>query len=33
MFAPDYAPGEIAEIAEKLRRDAGFKDDVGRRAA
>ena len=33
VFAPDYAPGEIAEIAEKLRRDAGFKDDVGRRAA
>jgi hypothetical protein len=25
VFAPDYAPGEIAEIAQKLRKDAGFK--------
>ncbi len=25
VFAPDYAPGEIAEIAQKLRTDAGFK--------
>ena len=24
VFAPDYAPGEIAEIAQKLRADAGF---------
>lgn len=24
VFAPDYAPGEIAEIAQKLRKDAGF---------
>ncbi|MFL6005794.1 MAG: manganese catalase family protein [Gaiellaceae bacterium] len=24
VFAPDYAPGEIAEIAQRLRRDAGF---------
>jgi Mn-containing catalase len=24
VFAPDYAPDEIAEIARKLRRDAGF---------
>ena len=33
VFAPDYAPGEIAEIARKLRRQAGFKDDSGMRAA
>jgi Mn-containing catalase len=33
VFAPDYAPGEIAEIAQKLRRQAGFKDDVGMQAA
>jgi manganese catalase len=25
VFAPDYAPGEIAAIAQKLRRDAGFR--------
>jgi Mn-containing catalase len=25
VFAPDYEPGEIAEIAAKLRADAGFK--------
>jgi len=25
VFAPDYDPGEIAEIAAKLRADAGFK--------
>ena len=24
VFAPDYEPGEIAEIAKKLRKDAGF---------
>jgi Mn-containing catalase len=24
VFAPDYAPGEIAEIAEKLRKNAGL---------
>jgi Mn-containing catalase len=24
VFAPDYAPGEITEIAQKLRADAGF---------
>ena len=24
VFAPDYAPGEIAEIAQKLRKNAGF---------
>jgi Mn-containing catalase len=24
VFAPDYAPGEIAEIAQKLRADSGF---------
>ena len=24
VFAPDYAPGDIAEIAQKLRRDAGL---------
>jgi Mn-containing catalase len=24
VFAPDYAPGEIAEIARKLRTAAGF---------
>ena len=33
VFAPDYAPGEIAEIAERLRRQAGFKDDLGVQAA
>ena len=25
VFAPDYAPGEIAEIAQRLRAEAGFK--------
>jgi Mn-containing catalase len=25
VFAPDYAPDEITEIAQKLRKDAGFK--------
>jgi hypothetical protein len=25
VFAPDYAPGEIAEIAQALRKDAGFR--------
>jgi hypothetical protein len=24
VFSPDYAPEEIAEIAAKLRKDAGF---------
>jgi hypothetical protein len=24
VFAPDYEPGEIAAIAEKLRKDAGL---------
>jgi hypothetical protein len=24
VFAPDYAPGEIAEIAQRLRKDAGL---------
>ena len=24
VFAPDYAPDEIVEIARKLRKDAGF---------
>jgi Mn-containing catalase len=33
VFAPDYAPGEIAEIAQKLRLDAGFNSGVGARAA
>jgi manganese catalase len=33
VFAPDYAPGEIREIAQRLRRQAGFKDDVGMQAA
>jgi len=33
VFAPDYAPDEIAEIAEKLRRQAGFGGDAARRAA
>jgi manganese catalase len=33
VFAPDYAPGEIAEIAGRLRTKAGFKDDVGIQAA
>ena len=25
VFAPDYAPDEITQIAKKLRKDAGFK--------
>jgi Mn-containing catalase len=33
VFVPDYAPGEIAEIAQKLRREAGFTDDTRMRAA
>jgi hypothetical protein len=33
VFAPDYAPDEIAEIARRLRRKAGFDRDTGRRAA
>jgi len=33
VFAPDYAPGEIAEIAQKLRKEAGFTDDLGKKAA
>jgi Mn-containing catalase len=33
VFAPDYAPDEIAEIAQKLRRDAGFGRDEGLEAA
>jgi hypothetical protein len=33
VFAPDYAPGEIAEIAQKLRTDAGFGDEALRPAA
>ena len=27
VFAPDYAPEEIAEIAKKLRQDAGLPDE------
>jgi Mn-containing catalase len=30
VFAPDYAPEEVAEIAAKLRKQAGLPDDVGR---
>jgi Mn-containing catalase len=33
VFAPDYAPAEIAQIAQKLRKEAGLRDDVGKRAA
>ncbi|MDA0159942.1 manganese catalase family protein [Solirubrobacter ginsenosidimutans] len=33
VFAPDYAPDEIAEIAARLRRQAGFGDPRARRAA
>jgi Mn-containing catalase len=33
VFAPDYAPEEIAEIAQKQRKDAGLKDEPQRRAA
>jgi Mn-containing catalase len=33
VFAPDYSPDEIAEIAQKLRRDAGFAGDEARKAA
>jgi Mn-containing catalase len=33
VFAPDYAPDEIAEIAQKLRTDAGFGDGAARKAA
>jgi Mn-containing catalase len=33
VFAPDYAPAEIAEIAQRLRREAGFTGDTGIRAA
>ena len=28
VFAPDYAPEEIAEIAQKLRKAAGLPDKV-----
>ena len=28
VFAPDYAPEEIAEIAQKLRKTAGLPDHV-----
>jgi hypothetical protein len=27
VFAPDYAPEEVAEIARKLRKDAGLPDE------
>jgi manganese catalase len=27
VFAPDYAPEEIAEIAQKLRKQAGLPDE------
>ena len=27
VFAPDYAPEEIAEIAQRLRKDAGLPDE------
>jgi Mn-containing catalase len=27
VFAPDYAPEEVAEIARKLRKDAGLSDE------
>jgi len=33
VFAPDYAPDEIAEIAQRLRCEAGFDDLTVRRAA
>jgi Mn-containing catalase len=33
VFAPDYAPGEIAEIAQKLRREADLDRVPGRRVA
>jgi Mn-containing catalase len=33
VFAPDDAPGEIAQIAQMLRKQAGLRDDVGKRAA
>jgi Mn-containing catalase len=33
VFAPDYAPDEITEIAQKLRREAGVDRVPGRRAA
>jgi Mn-containing catalase len=29
VFAPDYAPGDIIEIAQKLRKDAGLSDGIG----
>jgi hypothetical protein len=28
VFAPDYAPEEITEIAQKLRKAAGLPDEV-----
>jgi hypothetical protein len=33
VFAPYWAPGEIAEIAQKLRRQAGFDGEAGMRTA
>jgi Mn-containing catalase len=33
VFAPDYAPEEIAEIAQKLRKDAGLPDQVTAKVA
>jgi Mn-containing catalase len=33
VFAPDYAPEEIAEIAQKLRKQAGLPDQVTAKVA
>jgi Mn-containing catalase len=33
VFAPDYAPEEIAEIAQRLRKDAGLPDKVTAKVA
>jgi Mn-containing catalase len=33
VFAPDYAPGEISEIAQRLRKAAGLPDEVTGRVA
>ncbi|MCW2995139.1 MAG: hypothetical protein JWQ18_2634, partial [Conexibacter sp.] len=30
VFAPDYAPEDIAEIAQKLRKAAGFDAPTGK---